>query len=67
MSGLVIYDQDIKAIDEFRNAHFHTHVQVKVSFYLFILLNDAIWMIILKLMHSMCQKRVISEHKRLIK
>ena len=67
MSGWVIYDQVIKAIDEFRNTHFHTHVQVKVSSYLFILLNDAIWMIILKLMHSICQKRVISEHKRLIK
>ena len=67
MSDWVIYDQNIKAIDEFRNAHFHTHVQVKVSSYLFILLNDAIWMIISKLMHSICQKRVISEHKRLIK
>ena len=67
MSDWVIYDQDIKAIDEFRNPHFHTHVQVKVSSYLFILLNHAIWMIILKLMHSICQKRVISENKRLIK
>ena len=57
MSDWVIYDQDIKAIDEFRNAHFHTHVQVKVSSYLFILLNDAIWMMILKLMHSICQKK----------
>ena len=55
MSDRVIYGQNVKAMDEFRKAHFQTHVQVKVS-YLFILLNDAIWMIILKLMHSICQK-----------
>ena len=47
MSDKVIYGQNVKAIDEFRKAHFHTHVQVKVS-YLFILSNDAIWMISFK-------------------
>ena len=52
-------------IDKFRKAHFCTHVSIKVS-YFFMLLKHAIWTIFFNLMHSVCQKRVISEHKRLI-
>ena len=66
MSDWVTYCHNVLAIDEFRKAHFHTHVQVKVPC-LAILLKDAIRMIIFKIMHSLCQRRVISEHKRLIK
>ena len=47
MCDWVIYRYNVLAMDQFRKAHFCTHVLIKVS-YLFMLLKLAIWMIIFK-------------------